>query len=80
MKAFAGVLGLVLVVAVMLDAFETVVLPRRVGRRFRITRFVYGASWRPYRALARRIRDPRRREGVLSYYGPAAPGSHFSPS
>jgi hypothetical protein len=72
MKAFAGVLGLVLVVVVMLDAFETVVLPRRVGRRFRITRLVYGTSWRPYRALARRIRDPRRREGVLSYYGPAS--------
>jgi hypothetical protein len=63
--ASAGVLAVVL-----WDAFETVVVPRRVSRRVRLTRLFYRATWQPFAAGARRIRSVKRRETVLSVYGP----------
>jgi len=65
-----AVLGLLLILAILLEAFETVVLPRRVSRRLRITVLFYRMTWRPWRAIARGIRRKKLREGFLSYYGP----------
>jgi ion channel len=64
-----GLVGLVLLLAVLWDAFETVILPRRVSRRFRLARLFYRATWAPWRAAAR-IFPPRRREAFLAVYGP----------
>jgi len=72
MTAVVGAIGLLLVVVVLVDTFETVVLPRRVTRRWRITTAVYEATWPPYRAVASKVRSRARREVVLSYYGPAS--------
>ncbi len=69
MAVFAVVVGLVLMGVVLWDAFETIVLPRRVARRFRLARLFYRWTWRPWRALARGL-PARRRENFLSYYGP----------
>src|ERR1700716_323044 len=66
----AVLLGLALIAVGLLDAFETVVLPRRVSRRLRIARIFYRATWRPYAAFATRIHDDARREAYLSFYGP----------
>ena len=41
----AAIAGLVLLAVVLWDAFETVVLPRRVNRRLRLTRLFYRATW-----------------------------------
>ena len=68
--ALATLLGLVLIGIGLWDAFETVVLPRRVSRRVRLARAFYWLTWRPYAAAARRIRDDARREAYLSFYGP----------
>jgi hypothetical protein len=68
--AVAGIAGFLLIFIVLFDAFETIVLPRRVTRRFRITALFYRMSWRPWRWLAQRIQKLRRREAFLSYYGP----------
>jgi Ion channel len=68
--AVAGIAGFLLIFIVLFDAFETIVLPRRVTRRFRITAMFYRVTWRPWRWLARRIKKLRRREAFLSYYGP----------
>ena len=65
----AIVVGLALVSAGLWDAFETVVLPRRVSRRVRIASAFYRLTWRPYGALASRFHDDRR-EAYLSFYGP----------
>jgi hypothetical protein len=65
-----AVFGLMLIIAILWEAFETVVLPRRVTRRLRVTVLFYRITWRPWRALARRFRNAKRREGFLSYYGP----------
>ena len=65
-----AVVGLVIVLLVLLEAFETIILPRRVTRYFRVTRFYYIYSWRPWCALARRLKGAKARETFLGYYGP----------
>src|SRR5512146_2185494 len=72
MVVLSLILGAGLLFAVLLDAFETIVLPRRVTRRLRATRLFYRNTWKPYRALARRIRSRKRREELLGLYGPAS--------
>jgi hypothetical protein len=65
----SGVLGLVLAAGVLWDAFETIILPRRISGRFRLTRLFYRFTWRPWRLVAKGL--PRRqREAWLSFYGP----------
>src|SRR4030095_11427203 len=59
-----------LILGILLDAFETVVLPRRVTRRFRFARVFYRATWVPSAALAQRISTSRRRETYLGFFGP----------
>lgn len=66
-SAIAGVLTILLV---LLDAFESVVLPRRVQRTFRVSNWFYRRSWRGWAFIARHIRSASRREGFLGYFGP----------
>jgi hypothetical protein len=70
MSIVAGVVGVLLIAIVLWDAFETIVLPRRVTRQFRLTRGFYRAMWLPWSAVARRIRPGNQRETLLSYFGP----------
>src|SRR5439155_26704545 len=70
MSLLAGIAGGVLVAVVLWDAFETIVLPRRVTRRVRLTRFFYRATWRPFAASARFVHAGGRREAYLGFYGP----------
>jgi len=55
MAIFCTIAGVVSILGILLDAFETVVLPRRVQRSFRLTSWFYRRTWIPYRAIARRI-------------------------
>jgi hypothetical protein len=70
MTIFLAILGVVIIFAVLLDAFETIVLPRRVTRHFRLTAWFYRNTWVPWMRVARRISSPNRRESFLSYFGP----------
>jgi len=70
MHVFAAILGIVIILAVLLDAFENVVLPRRVQRQFRITSWFYRNTWVPYAKLASHIPSQTRRETFLGYFGP----------
>jgi Ion channel len=70
MPLLAGVLGVVLLLVILWDAFETIVLPRRVARRVRVARVFYMLTWRPAAAVARRIGNGGRRETFLSFFGP----------
>jgi len=70
MNALIGIIGLVLIVVVLWDVFETIVLPRRVTRRVRLTRLFYRFLWQPWSALSSRIHKKRRRETLLSIFGP----------
>jgi ion channel len=55
---------------VLWDAFETIVLPRRVTRRWRLARLFYRSSWTIWAGVARRITSRQRRETFLSVFGP----------
>jgi len=62
--------GLLLVFLILWDAFQTIVLSRRVSTRFRITRFFYRALWYPWKIAAARLPQGKRRENVLTVFGP----------
>jgi ion channel len=66
----AAIAGAALVLTILWEAFETVVLPRRVARRFRITVLYYRTTWLPWRTIARWFSSAKRRETFLSFYGP----------
>lgn len=70
MRAVALVTGVALIAFTVWDAFETLILPRRVTRRFRATRLFYRTTWALWRFTARRVRAGGRRETYLSFYGP----------
>jgi len=54
----------------MWEAFEVIVLPRRVTRRLRLTRLFYRVTWITWSAIVRRLPSSRRQETYLSFYGP----------
>ena len=66
----AAIFGIVIICVVLLDAFETVVLPRRVTRHFKLTAWFYRRTWIPWRNIAGRIRTPSRQQNFLGYFGP----------
>jgi voltage-gated potassium channel Kch len=69
MHILAGFAGFVLIAIILGDAFETIVLPRRVRRRLRFTRIFYRYTWLPYRKLVVHLPN-RRRETWLGFFGP----------
>src|SRR5208337_848695 len=71
MHWWASIVGVLLILLILMDAFETVVLPRRIKRNFfRISVRFYKKSWRLWIAVARHIKSPNRHEGFLAYFGP----------
>src|SRR5436305_3649598 len=70
MSAIYAGLGAAIVFAVLIEAFEALVLPRRVTRKFRFSRFYYRYAWRVWTAVADVIPAGRRKETVLSVFGP----------
>src|SRR5881394_3354846 len=66
----AIVFGAVILCVVLLDAFETVVLPRRVLRNFKLTAYFYRRTWLPWRRVAGHIRPASRQQNFLGYFGP----------
>ena len=70
MTVLVAASGCILIFIVLWDAFETIVLPRRVTRRIRLTRLFYYYTWKPWAALARRMPRSKRRDSYLGFYGP----------
>src|SRR5438445_12204066 len=70
MRLLVALPGLLLILIILWDAFETVILPRRVTRRFRLTTFFYRATWLPSRYVASKIPSGKRREKYLALFGP----------
>jgi hypothetical protein len=70
LKIFAVIAGALLVFMVLWETFETIVLPRRVTRQFRLTRYFYRSTWEPWVVLAQMRRNKKKRDSMLSYYGP----------
>lgn len=66
--AFAA--GVAVFLIVIWDAFESVILPRRVTRRFRLTRVFYKFTWNRWRSITGLLPSRKRKETLLSFYGP----------
>ncbi len=70
MQILTLIAGIACLVLALLDAFQTVILPRRATGRFRITRIFYVATWIPWSWFANKVKHERKRETMLSFYGP----------
>ena len=70
MRIFSLIAGIVCLFTVLIDSFQTIILPRRATGRFRLTRIFYIATWKPWVFFTGSIHNARKRETVLSYYGP----------
>ncbi len=70
MSILFGVLGVALILIVLGDAFETIVLPRRVTRQISLARLFYQSTWLPWSGAVRSIFSGKRQETYLSWYGP----------
>ncbi|MDA8086007.1 MAG: potassium channel family protein [Nitrospiraceae bacterium] len=71
MNALSALAGAALILIVLIEGFETVVLPHIVFRRVRLTRFFYRGTWKAWSLMVCGAFAPgRRREIFLSLYGP----------
>ncbi len=62
--------GVAIFLIVLWDAFEAIILPRRVTRKFRLTRFYYRTTWACWKFLVCIIQRKKAREALLGFYGP----------
>jgi hypothetical protein len=70
MAIFSAIIGSFLILIVLIDAFETIVQPRRVTRRFRLTRLFYRQTWRIWKKVTVAFFPVKRQETCLSFFGP----------
>jgi hypothetical protein len=70
MKLLIAIAGLFILLATLWEAFETIILPRRVTRPIRLVRMFYRITWKFWAEVNRLIRSKKVRDAHLSYYGP----------
>ena len=67
-----AVVGAVLVLVTLLDAFDTLLATHLAGLGWSLSGVYYAVTWRSYRSLCARIDDDHRREQALGLFGPAS--------
>src|ERR1700733_3150097 len=70
MKLFIAIAGFFILFATLWEAFETIILPRRVTRPLRLVRIFYRVTWTAWAMTNRLIRNKKVRDAHLGYYGP----------
>lgn len=70
MSILSIVLGIALICIILWDAFETIVFPRRITRRFRLTNLFYHYTWFLWSGIVCSTPLSRRKETYLSFFGP----------
>ena len=70
MRIAAFIAGFLCLWIVLVDAFQTIILPRRATGRFRLTRLFYISTWNPWAFFVRCISGKSQRETAYSFYGP----------
>ena len=63
-------LAILMMAVVLQDAFEVMLLPRRVHRRVRLTRFYFRVAWWAWTGLTRLLPAGEARERFLAVFGP----------
>jgi hypothetical protein len=69
-RALAAIIGTVIVVAILWDGFETIIFPRRVTRKVRLTRLFYRYTWLSWSKIVTWAASNKSSETYLSFYGP----------
>ena len=69
-QLLAFCVGVAAIVAILHDAFEVMLLPRRVKSKLRIVRYFFTGTWAFWRAIGQRLRSEDRRHNYLGLYGP----------
>jgi hypothetical protein len=62
--------GAAIIITVLWDGFETMVLPRRVTRRFRFARFFYRSTWFIWVKVVHALFPEGRQENYRGYFAP----------
>jgi hypothetical protein len=70
MNVIAFISGIALILIMLGDAFETIVLPRRVTRRIRFARLFFRFTWRSWLMSARMIKTNKLKDTFLGFFGP----------
>jgi hypothetical protein len=70
MQVVAVIVGVFLVMVILWEGFETIVLPRRVTRRFRLSRYFFRFFWRSWRGAVTSLVPAKYRETCLGFFGP----------
>lgn len=65
-----GGLAILLIAAILHDAFEVMLLPRRIKSERRIVRYFFKGTWSAWSGVGRRISAEDRRHDFLGLYGP----------
>jgi hypothetical protein len=69
--AWGGIAAAVAIIAVVfVDAFEAMLLPRRIRHAYRLARLYYQSTWALWRRVAHLLPRGRWRAAFLSIYGP----------
>jgi hypothetical protein len=66
----AFIAGVAIFLIVLWDAFEAIILPRRVTRKFRLTRLFFRSTWEVWRLMTSLVSARKSREAFLGFYGP----------
>ncbi len=69
MNIAIAITGALIVIVVLWEAFETIILPRQVTRKWRVTRLFYRWTWKLYSRCFNGL-PKKSRERMLSFYGP----------
>jgi hypothetical protein len=70
MRVLGFLFSLALIFVPLVDAFETILQPRRVTHRFRLARTFYRTTWTVWRGVAIRLPVGKKREAFLGVFGP----------
>jgi hypothetical protein len=70
MRLLAVIFGIALILLVAQDAFETIVLPRRVTRRIRLAKLFYRLTQLGWNSMGHMIRSSARRDSFRGYTAP----------
>jgi hypothetical protein len=62
--------GVAIFLIVLWDAFEAIILPRRVTRKFRFARLFYRSTWKLWKFATSLVSSRKGRETFLGFYGP----------
>jgi hypothetical protein len=70
MNVLGVIAGILTIAGVGIDAFEAMLLPRRVRRSVRFIRYYFKLSWGAWGSIGNRMKPGRTRDAFLSLYGP----------